>query len=70
MRGSGWPVSSARAAALAVVIVAAAPPAEAQTARIEPVTDAELQDPSPDEWLMWRRTLDSWGFRNVHFVKC
>ena len=26
-----------------------------------PVTDAMLQDPSPDDWLMWRRTLDSWG---------
>ena len=27
-----------------------------------PVTDAVLQDPSPDDWLMWRRTLDSWGY--------
>ena len=27
-----------------------------------PVTDAMLQDPSPDDWLMWRRTLDSWGY--------
>ena len=30
--------------------------------RIRPVTDAELQDPSPDEWLMWRRTLNGWGY--------
>ena len=30
--------------------------------RIDPVTDAELQDPSPDEWLMWRRTLNGWGY--------
>ena len=30
--------------------------------RIRPVTDAELQEPSPDEWLMWRRTLDGWGY--------
>ena len=28
-----------------------------------PVTDAMLQAPSPDDWLMWRRTLDGWGFR-------
>ena len=35
-----------------------------------PVTDAMLQDPAPGDWLMWRRTLDGWGFRNVHFVKC
>ncbi len=27
-----------------------------------PVTDAMLQDPSPDDWLMWRRTLDGWGY--------
>ena len=30
--------------------------------RIRPVTDAELLDPSPDEWLMWRRTLNGWGY--------
>ena len=27
-----------------------------------PVTDAMLQEPAPGDWLMWRRTLDSWGF--------
>ena len=27
-----------------------------------PVTDAMLQAPAPEDWLMWRRTLDSWGF--------
>ncbi len=26
------------------------------------VTDAMLQDPAPGDWLMWRRTLDSWGY--------
>ena len=26
------------------------------------MTDAILADPSPDDWLMWRRTLDSWGY--------
>ena len=29
---------------------------------VRPVTDAELQNPGPDDWLMWRRTLDSWGY--------
>ncbi len=47
------------AAALAVVTVA---PVLAQEDRIRPVTDAELENPSPDEWLMWRRTLDGWGY--------
>ena len=27
-----------------------------------PVTDAMLRDPAPGDWLMWRRTLDSWGY--------
>ena len=27
-----------------------------------PVTDTMLQDPAPADWLMWRRTLDSWGY--------
>jgi len=27
-----------------------------------PVTDAMLQAPSDDDWLMWRRTLNGWGY--------
>ena len=27
-----------------------------------PVTDAILQNPAADDWLMWRRTLNSWGY--------
>ena len=27
-----------------------------------PVTDAELQQPPPGDWLSWRRTLDGHGF--------
>jgi alcohol dehydrogenase (cytochrome c) len=27
-----------------------------------PVTDAMLQNPDPADWLMWRRTLDGWGY--------
>src|SRR5262245_55732109 len=26
------------------------------------VTDAILQKPDPSDWLMWRRTLDGWGY--------
>lgn len=26
------------------------------------VTDAEIQNPDPSDWLSWRRTLDSWGY--------
>jgi len=27
-----------------------------------PVTDAMLKDPAPGDWLMWRRTLNGWGY--------
>src|SRR5678815_2995800 len=27
-----------------------------------PVTDEMLWKPDPANWLMWRRTLDSWGY--------
>jgi alcohol dehydrogenase (cytochrome c) len=27
-----------------------------------PVTDQMLRNPDPADWLMWRRTLDSWGY--------
>ena len=27
-----------------------------------PVTDARLESPSPNDWLMYRRTYDSWGY--------
>ena len=47
----------------ATLAVTTAPSILAQEpVRIDPVTDAELQDPGPDEWLMWRRTLNGWGY--------
>jgi alcohol dehydrogenase (cytochrome c) len=61
----------ALAPTLALVTAVALPglgaaPAMAQTAvqneGYVPVTDAMLQDPSPDDWLMWRRTLNGWGY--------
>ena len=30
--------------------------------RLKPVTDAMLRDPSPNDWLMWRRTYNAWGY--------
>ncbi len=50
------------ALACAAVSIAAPCPALAQARDITPVTDAELENPSPDDWLMWRRTLDGWGY--------
>ena len=51
--------------ALALIVVAlagvAAQPSSAQRA-FSPVTDAMLRSPNAADWLMWRRTLDSWGY--------
>ena len=70
MLASRWPsfrflsACIARVIAVATLAIMTAPPvlAQAQVASIDPVTDAELQDPGPDEWLMWRRTLNGWGY--------
>ena len=57
---------SQRALAIAITGMTLAPvPAvvHAQSSSdLVPVTDAMLQDPSPADWLMWRRTLDGWGY--------
>jgi alcohol dehydrogenase (cytochrome c) len=45
-------------ALLAIALIA---PAAAQR-EIVPVTDAMLRNPDPADWLMWRRTTDSWGY--------
>ena len=42
--------------------VAAEFSARAQVGDFTPVTDAMLRDPDPGDWLMWRRTLDGWGY--------
>ena len=44
------------------LLFTAALPAHAQNRDFTPVTDAELQDPDPADWLNWRRTLDGWGY--------
>ncbi len=56
------PLRFVAAIVVAAGVVAGAVPILAQEDRIRPVTDAELENPSPDEWLMWRRTLDGWGY--------
>ena len=48
---------------LAAGMLLAALTAEAQTPRAySPVTDARLTSPEPGNWLMYRRTYDSWGY--------
>ena len=48
---------------LATALLCGAPVAgQKPPADFVPVTDAMLQNPSPSDWLMWRRTLNSWGY--------
>ena len=52
-----------RISAAAALVAFAAGTAPAQPAGdFVPVTDAMLQEPAPGDWLMWRRTLDGWGY--------
>ena len=49
--------------ALVVCLMLTAGQAPAQSGSpFVPVTDEVLQDPDPADWLMWRRTLDGWGY--------
>jgi alcohol dehydrogenase (cytochrome c) len=51
------------------IAVACASPARAQTGEsFVPVTDAMLQNPAAGDWLMWRRTLDGWGYSPLEEV--
>jgi alcohol dehydrogenase (cytochrome c) len=49
---------------VAVASIGVCAPAAAQSLleRYTPVTQAMLVDPPAGEWLMWRRTYDSWGY--------
>ena len=38
------------------------PLSQGSVADFAPITDAELEDPAPQDWLMYRRTYDAWGF--------
>jgi alcohol dehydrogenase (cytochrome c) len=59
------PVRIARALVLMAIAVTsplrASEPQQTE-AKIAPVTDAMLTNPPAQDWLMWRRTLDSWGY--------
>ena len=57
-------IAGRRLALAAALLLGGAPGlAAAQSADgFTPVTDAVLQAPAPEDWLMWRRTLDGWGY--------
>ena len=56
-------VSTGLAALLLSALASGLPAASGQAPDgFVPVTDSMLADPDPADWLMWRRTLDSWGY--------
>ena len=62
---------SSALAAMFTLLALAPPTTAAQAPRIadfEPVTDAMLQNPAPEDWLMWRRTLDAWGYSPLDWI--
>ena len=40
----------------------------AQAPPLIPVTDEMLANPDPADWLMWRRTVNSWGFSPLNQI--
>jgi PQQ-dependent dehydrogenase (methanol/ethanol family) len=54
-------------ATLALLSILAAV-AQKPSAAFVPVTDAMLQNPDPADWLMWRRTLNSWGYSPLNQI--
>ncbi len=53
----------ALAVAMLLLLTGGSDVGRAQSTRdVVPVTDAMLRDPAPADWLMWRRTLDGWGY--------
>ncbi len=53
---------SAVCCAAAFILLACVAGAQSPAQAPRPVTDRELLEPNPADWLMWRRTLNSWGY--------
>ena len=49
-------------AALALTAASSGGAAEAERRVVSEVTDQRLRDPEPENWLMFRRTYDGWGY--------
>ena len=76
----GWPalqrspanlgsMSGSRAVtAFVVLLLTAAVSAQKEVPNFVPVTDSVLEKPDPGDWLMWRRTLDGWGYSPLNQI--
>jgi alcohol dehydrogenase (cytochrome c) len=56
--------------ALSTLVLIVGPEIRAQenARKFVPVTDAMLQKPDAANWLMWRRTLDGWGYSPLNQI--
>src|SRR4026207_639896 len=50
------------AACVAAIVVSGGFLLDAQVKDFRPVTEAMLRNPSPGDWLNWRRTDNAWGY--------
>jgi alcohol dehydrogenase (cytochrome c) len=64
LSGRGEKLMPRRSLAVTLVCLGAvqSAPMMAQENEFVPVSDAMLRSPDPADWLMWRRTFDSWGY--------
>ena len=63
-------MSAIRWALVACLVMSASQALAQSSSRFVPVTDEVLQDPDPADWLMWRRTLDGWGYSPLDQIDC
>ena len=61
-RTVGRVVTALAAGAVAGVVISGPAAAQTPAADYTPVTDERLRSPDADDWLMYRRTYDSWGY--------
>jgi alcohol dehydrogenase (cytochrome c) len=53
---------------LAMVLLCASTAIAQAPAGFVPVTDQMLENPDPGDWLLWRRTLNSWGYSPLNQI--
>src|SRR5256885_10738480 len=55
-------------AGLGSAAVAQTTPSGSTASDFTPVTDRALESPDAADWLMWRRTLNSWGYSPLNQI--
>jgi len=50
------------------LLFAAGAQAQSPVSDLQPVTDDDLLHPKDADWLMWRRTLDGWGYSPLNEI--